>query len=89
MVAAILDCRNFNFLIIGTVTKIQTRLFDFRRWRRPLSWIFEVTLLLTVRRVYCVKLRHPAKSRGDRWNRGLDIAIFGFFKLAAAAILNF
>ena len=30
-----------------------------------------------------------AKFRGDRSNRGRDIAIFGCFKMAAAAILDF
>ena len=36
-----------------------------------------------------VELRHRAKFRGDRSNHCRDIAIFGFFKMAAAAILDF
>jgi len=30
-----------------------------------------------------------AKFRGDRWNRCRDTAIFQFFKMEAAAVLNF
>ena len=36
-----------------------------------------------------VKLRHDAKFRGDRSNSRRDIAIFRFFKMAVAAILDF
>jgi len=36
-----------------------------------------------------VKLRQRAKFRGDRFNRRRDMAIFRFFKMATAAILDF
>jgi len=36
-----------------------------------------------------IELRHRAKFCGDRSNCCRDIAIFGFFKMAAAAILDF
>ena len=36
-----------------------------------------------------VKLRERAKFRGDRSNRRRGMAIFRFFKIAAAAILDF
>jgi len=35
------------------------------------------------------ELRHHAKFRQNRLNRGRDMAIFRFFKMAAAAILDF
>jgi len=35
-----------------------------------------------------VELLHHAKFRGDWSNRCRDIAIFGFFKIAAAAMLD-
>ena len=39
--------------------------------------------------MYIVKLRHRAKFRRNRSNRGRDQAIFRFFKMAAAAMLDF
>jgi len=53
---AILDFRNFNFLTVGSVKKIE--------------------------------LHQHAKFRQNRLNRGRDMAIFKFFKMAAAAILD-
>jgi len=41
------------------------------------------------RMVKKVKLSQRAKFRGDRSNRRRDMAIFQFFKMAAAAILIF
>ena len=55
--AAILDFRNFNFLTVGTLKRIE--------------------------------LHQHAKFRPNRLNRGRDMAIFRFFKMAAAAILDF
>ena len=46
-------------------------------------------LVLTLERVMGVELRHHAKFRGDRSNRCRDIATFGLFKMATAAILDF
>ena len=37
--------------------------------------------------VKVIKLRHHAKLRRNRSTRGRDMAIFRFFKMAAAAIL--
>jgi len=34
-------------------------------------------------------MHHLAKFRQYQFNRGLDMAIFRFFKMAAAAILDF
>jgi len=45
--------------------------------------------LQIVGRVMSVELCHHAKFCGDRSNPCRDIAIFGFFKLAAAAISHF
>ena len=36
-----------------------------------------------------VELRHHAKFRRNRWNRSRDMAIFRFYKMAVAAILDF
>ena len=68
-------------------------------WRYRDFWIFQdvgsrhVVFLnfkfVTVRMVKRVELRHRAKFCWNRWNRGWDMAIFRFFKMAAAAILHF
>ena len=44
---------------------------------------------LTVRTVKRFKMHHLAKFRQYWLNRGRDMAIFQFFKMAAAAILDF
>ena len=44
---------------------------------------------LTVRAVKRFEMHHHAKLRQNRLNRGRDMAIFQFFKMAAAAILDF
>jgi len=54
--AAILDFRNFNFLTVGTVKRVE--------------------------------LHQHAKFRQNWLNGGRDMAIFSFFKMAAAAILD-
>ena len=43
----------------------------------------------TVRTVKKVELHHYAKFCQNRFNRGRDIAIYRFFKMAATAILDF
>jgi len=45
--------------------------------------------IFTVRTVKKVKLHHCTKFRQNRSYRGRDMAIFGFFKMAAAVILDF
>jgi len=44
---------------------------------------------LTVGRLKRVEMRRRAKYGRNRSDRGRDMAIFRFFKMAAAAILNF
>ena len=44
---------------------------------------------LTIGTVKRFEMHHHAKLRHNRLNRGLDMAIFQFFKMAAAAILDF
>ena len=50
---------------------------------------FEKFKFLTVGAVKMVELHHRAKFRPNRPNCGCDTAIFRFFKMAAAAILDF
>ena len=64
------------------------RFFDFLRWRPPPSWIFIFSFLKVAERS-SAELRHYAKFYRNRSNRSRDIAIFGFFKMAAAVILDF
>ena len=44
---------------------------------------------LTIGTVKKFEVYHRAKLRQNRLNRGRDMAIFQFFKMAAAAILDF
>ena len=63
--------------------------FDFSKWRLPPYWIFEIANFFTVKKI---ELHHSAKFRQDRQDRskrGRDMAIFRFFKMAAADILDF
>jgi len=62
--------------------------FDFSRWQSPPSWIAEISNL-TVWTVKSVAMHHFAKCHQNRSNRGWDMAIFLFFKMAAAAIWDF
>ena len=55
--AAILDFKNFKFLTLGAVMRVE--------------------------------LRHHTKFSWNRPKRGRNIAIYRFFKMAAAAILDF
>ena len=50
---------------------------------------FKIFENLTVSTIESVELRHYAKFCRNRSNRGRDVAIFRFFKMAAAAILDF
>jgi len=65
------------------------RYFDFSRWRPPPSWIFKFLKFLTVGRLKRAELRRLAKFGQNRSNRGRDMAIFRFFKMPAATILDF
>ena len=47
---------------------------------------FRIFKFLTVGTINRVELRHRAKLHQNRPNRDRDIAIFGFFKMAAAVI---
>ena len=67
----------------------QLRYRDFlilKRWQPPPPWILT---FLTVGHVKKFELRHHAKFRRNRMKRGQNMAIFRFFKMAAAAILIF
>jgi len=57
--------------------------------RPPPSWISLDHKFLTDQTVTRAELRHRAKFCLNRWNCGGDMAIFRFFKMAAAAILDF
>jgi len=66
-----------------------SQFWDFAKWRPPLSWILQNFTFLTVGHAKKIELLHCAKFRLNRSNRGRDMVIFRFFKMAAAAILNF
>jgi len=59
--------------------------------RHPTAAILDFSNLkfLTVGRLKRVELRRLAKLGRNRSNRGRDMAMFRFFKMAAAAILGF
>ena len=63
--------------------------FNFLGCRPPPSWISLNFKFVTDRTVTRAELRHPAKFRWNRWNSGRDMAIFRFFKMAEAAVLDF
>ena len=76
------------FVEIGRTAAEIWRFFDFSTWRPPPSWIFQICNL-TVGRLRRAELIRHAKF-GRNWsNPGRDMAIFRFFKIAAATILNF
>jgi len=50
---------------------------------------FQIFKFLTVGRLKRAELRRSAKLGQNRSNRGRDMTIFRFFKMAAAAILDF
>ena len=52
------------------------------------SWISLDLKFVTDQTVVKAELRHRAKFRLNHWNCGRDMAIFRFFKMAAAAILD-
>jgi len=59
---------------------------EFKKWQPPPAWIFK---FLTVGHVKKVELRHRTKFRRNGMKRGRDMVIVRFFKMAAAAILDF
>ena len=68
---------------------INTTFFDFSRWRSSaiLNFLkFEISTAGSVRRA---NMRNSTEFRADRSNRFRDIANFGFFRMAASAILDF
>jgi len=52
-------------------------------------WDFRNLEFLTIGRVTSVVLPNHAKLRRNSFNRDRDMVIFRFFKMAAAAILDF
>jgi len=65
------------------------RNFIFLGCRPPPSWISLNFKFVTDQTATRAELRHPAKFRWNHWYCGQDIAIFRFFKMAAAAMLDF
>jgi len=63
----------------------------FRCFKMPAAAILDFYFFkfLTVGTVKSVEPGHYAKFYRNRSNRGRDIAIFGFFKMSAAVILDF
>jgi len=53
------------------------------------NWICKIFKFLTVGTVKRFEMHHRAKLRQSRLNRGRDMGIFQFFKMAAAAIQDF
>ena len=63
--------------------------FNFSKWRLSAILDFQKLKILTARTLLRAKVRHHAKFRKDRSNRSGNVAYFRFFKMAAAAMLDF
>ena len=97
--AAMLDFWNYKVLTVGRIISAElrhhakfcgdwpNRCHDISSWWQLQSWILKI-LFLTIQTVKKDELRHCAKFCRNRSNRGWDMAIFRFFKMAAAAILD-
>ena len=66
-----------NFVEIAQTT---AEFSTFSRSRRPSSWIFEISNLLTIGTVKRIELHQRAKFRQNLSNRGRHMAIFRFFE---------
>ena len=55
----------------------------------PCNMPSRIFIFFTVETVKSAEPHHYAKFYRNRWNRGQDIAIFGFFKMMVAVILDF
>ena len=75
------------FIEIAQTAVEISQFLDFSKWRPPLSW--NLNFFLTVGHAKKVELCHLAKFGRNRLNCGRDMVIFRFFKMAAAAILDF
>jgi len=78
-----------NFVEIGQTAAKIWRFFDFFRMAAAAILAFHNFKFLTVRWLKRVEMRRRAEFGRNRLNSGRDIAIFRFFKMVAAAILNF
>jgi len=78
-----------NFIKIGQTAAKIWRFNGSQNGGRPLSWICEIRIFLTVGAVKRPILHQHTKFCKDRSNRCRYIAIFVIFNMAAAAILNF
>jgi len=78
-----------NFIKIGQMAAKIWRFNCSQNGGRPLSWICEIRIFLTVGAVKRPILQQRTKFRKDRSNRCGYIAIFVIFNMLAAAILNF
>ena len=63
--------------------------FHFSKWRPSAILDFQKLEILTARTLLRAKVRHHAKFRKNRSNHSGDMAYFRFFKMAAAAMLDF
>ena len=63
--------------------------FHFSKWRPSAILDYQKLEILTARTLLRAEVRHYAKFRKDRSNRSGDMAYFRFFKMAAAAMLDF
>ena len=64
-----------NFIEIARNAAEIWRFFDFLRWRRPPSWILNISKFLTVVTVKKVELHHYAKFHRNRSKRGRDMRV--------------
>ena len=79
-----------NFVKIAQTAAAIWPFYDFQDGgRRHLGFVKLNFKFLTVRTVKTFEMHHLAKFRQYQLNRGRDMAIFQFFKMAAAAILDF
>ena len=80
-------CKMF-FQIAQTAAGIW-RFIIFSRWRPSAMLHFQNLEMSTSGPIRRPNMRHRTKVRKDRWNRSGEFANFRFFKIAAAAILDF
>ena len=77
-----------NFVAIGQTVVEISRFWIFQDGGSHNLGFFKFCIL-KIRMVMKDELRHCAKFRRNRSNHGGDMSVFYFFKMAAAAILDF
>ena len=78
-----------NFVEIAQNAAMIWQFFNFSRWRPSAILDFQTLEISTSDPIRRPNMRHRTKFREDRSNRSGDMANFRFFKMAAAAILDF